>query len=56
MVAHVELHRELHALDEEIATAVGHLRVDGASWVQIGAALGISRQGARQRFGTRVGR
>ncbi len=36
--------------DDQIRTAVGHLRVDGASWGQIGVALGISRQGARQRF------
>lgn len=51
-VARAALRRQLHALNEEIATAVGHLRVDGASWVQIGAVLGISRQGARQRFDT----
>ncbi len=36
--------------DEQIRSAVAHLRVDGASWGQIGGALGISRQGARQRF------
>jgi hypothetical protein len=38
--------------DEQIRSAVAHLRVDGASWSQIGTALGISRQGARQRFST----
>ena len=43
--------RVVEGLDEEIEVAVDHLRVDGASWVQIGRALGISRQGARQRFG-----
>lgn len=36
--------------DDEIRSAVVHLRVDGASWGQIGVVLGISRQGARQRF------
>lgn len=36
--------------DDQIRAAVVHLRVDGASWGQIGVALGISRQGARQRF------
>jgi len=36
--------------EEQIRSAVAHLRVDGASWAQIGAALGVSRQGARQRF------
>ena len=39
--------------DEEIRAAVAHLRVDGASWSQVGAALGISRQGARQQFSVR---
>ncbi|MBU4215401.1 MAG: hypothetical protein KJ792_12180 [Actinobacteria bacterium] len=41
----------LAELDAAIDTAVAHLRVDGATWVQIGAVLRISRQGARQRFG-----
>ena len=36
--------------DEQIRVAAAHLRVDGASWSQIRRALGISRQGARQRF------
>lgn len=36
--------------DEEIDVAVAHLRVDGASWAQIGRALGPAWQGARQRF------
>lgn len=35
-------------LDEEISVVVEHLRVDGASWAEVGRALGISRQGARQ--------
>ena len=42
-------------LDEEIEVAVAHVRVDGASWAQVGRALGISRQGARQRFGDQRG-
>jgi len=50
--ARAELLRELHTADEEIVSAVSHLRVDGASWSRIGAVLGITRQGARQRFGT----
>lgn len=40
-------------LDDEIAATVRHVRVDGANWAQVGRALGISRQGARQVFGTR---
>jgi len=49
--ARAEARRLVEGLDDEIEVAVVHLRVDGASWVQIGRALGISRQGARQRFG-----
>jgi len=49
--ARADARRVVEGLDEEIEVAVDHLRVDGASWVQIGRALGISRQGARQRFG-----
>lgn len=36
--------------DERVRSAVVRLRLDGADWGQIGSALGISRQGARQRF------
>jgi hypothetical protein len=36
--------------DERIRAAVARLHAAGASWGQIGAALGITRQGARQRF------
>ena len=46
-----EARRVVAGLDAEIEAAVAHLRVDGASWAQVGRALGISRQGARQRFG-----
>ena len=36
--------------ESQIRSAVDHLRLDGATWGQIGQALGITRQGARQRF------
>jgi hypothetical protein len=49
--ARAEARRVVEGLDEEVEVAVAHLRVDGASWAQVGRALGISRQGARQRFG-----
>ena len=49
--ARAEARRVVEELDEAIEVAVQHLRVDGASWAQVGRALGISRQGARQRFG-----
>lgn len=42
--------RALVAHDERIRASVARLRLDGANWGQIGGALGISRQGARQRF------
>jgi len=34
-----------------IAREVARERADGANWSEIGGALGVSRQGARQRFG-----
>ena len=53
--ARAEARRVVDGLEEEIEVAVAHLRVDGASWAQVGRALGISRQGARQRFGDASG-
>jgi hypothetical protein len=44
--AALEAAREL--LDESVRLA----RLDGASWGDIGAVLGISRQAAFQRFGS----
>lgn len=55
VAARAALRRELAVLDDSISTGVAHLRVDGATWVQVGRALGISRQGARQRFGGDAG-
>jgi hypothetical protein len=49
--ARTEARRVVDGLEGEVEVAVAHLRVDGASWAQVGRALGISRQGARQRFG-----
>ena len=53
--ARTKARRVVDGLDEEVEVAVAHLRVDGASWAQVGRALGISRQGARQRFGDASG-
>lgn len=53
--ARAEARRVVDGLDEEVEVAVAHLRVDGANWAQVGRALGISRQGARQRFGDASG-
>ena len=37
-------------LDESLTTEVNRARNEGLSWRRIGDALGISAQGARQRF------
>ena len=41
----------LWMLDQARSHFVAAARADGADWAQIGAALGISRQAARQRYG-----
>jgi len=50
--------QELATITEQIARLVGHerstiwlLRSQGCPWSVIGAALGVSRQAAQQRFG-----
>lgn len=46
---------EAQALEEVAATrvrlTVGHARSNGATWDQIGSALGVTRQGAQKRYG-----
>jgi hypothetical protein len=46
-----EVREVLAAADAAIANEVHRERRAGASWGDIGQALGVSRQGARQRFG-----
>jgi hypothetical protein len=46
-----EARRTVSALDAKIVHQVARLRLAGATWVQVGAALGVSRQAAQQRFG-----
>lgn len=50
----VEDARALALAEERVATAARRARAAGASWGQIGDALGISRQAAQQRFGGAV--
>lgn len=38
-------------VESDIEREVARERADGANWSEIGGALGVSRQGARQRFG-----
>ena len=39
------------AVDEAIGNAAVAVHKGGASWAQIGAALGVSKQAAQQRWG-----
>ena len=43
-------HQQAHAAEATLAAAVTRARQGGASWSLIGAQLGLSRQGAQQRF------
>ena len=43
-------HRQADAADETLTAAVTRARQAGASWAAIGAQLGLTRQGAQQRF------
>jgi len=45
------LHAERLRLDAELDLLVDQLAARGVGWGAIGRALGISRQGARQRYG-----
>lgn len=42
------------AVDEAIDNAARAVHANGASWTEIGAALGVSRQAARQRWADKV--
>jgi hypothetical protein len=46
-------HQQAGAAEANLAAAVTRARQTGASWSVIGAQLGLSRQGAQQRF-TRI--
>lgn len=43
--------REMDSAQAEILTCVSHARRAGASWAEIGDALGMSKQAAQQKFG-----
>ena len=43
-------HKQANAAEATLAAAITRARQGGASWSVIGARLGISRQGAQQRF------
>jgi hypothetical protein len=43
-------HQQARAADATLAAAITRARQTGASWTAIGAQLGLTRQGAQQRF------
>jgi hypothetical protein len=43
-------HQQADTAEATLAAAVTRARQSGASWTAIGAQLGLSRQGAQQRF------
>ncbi|KXF50473.1 hypothetical protein AXA44_19050 [Rhodococcus sp. SC4] len=43
------------SVDELLVSAIAAARSAGHSWDTVGAALGMSRQAAQQRFGKRIG-
>ena len=45
----------VRAAEARLAEAVTVARAHERSWGRIGLALGVSRQAARQRFGTQIG-
>lgn len=47
-----DLREELEGLQEAIVGVVRTARAGGASWAAVGAALGVSKQGAQQRYGS----
>ena len=44
----------IRAAEEQLAAAVASARRLGHSWSELGAALGVTRQAAQQRFGSTV--
>jgi len=40
--------------DELMRHAIDQLRAEGYSWAEIGKRLGMTRQGAQQRYGLRA--
>jgi hypothetical protein len=44
------IHRYINALEELEASTVGAARAGSATWIEIGAIYGLSKQGAQQRF------
>lgn len=52
---HIEtIERERQRLDDLITARVADARRYGASWSQIGGALGISKQAAQKRYDRRL--
>jgi len=46
--------RGVEAAQEELSDAVAAARAKGRPWSQIGMVLGVSRQAAQERFGSKI--
>lgn len=47
-----DLRRLTELLEKDIEHAVEAARLQGVPWVEVGRALGVTKQAARQRFST----
>lgn len=47
----MDQHRKLRDMEAYIPALVKQARIAGASWSQIGSALGTTKQAAQQRYG-----
>jgi hypothetical protein len=53
----LELARQVREASEALESAhIAAARAGGATWTQIGAQYGLTKQGTQQRFGRREGR
>lgn len=46
-----EYRDQAQRVDQKLRSLVAQARAEGASWEQVGHALGITKQAAQQRFG-----
>ena len=49
-----ELARQRDQVDSELAESVRAARADHRSWSEIGAMLGVSKQAAQRKYGTKT--
>lgn len=49
-----DLAEQVASLNDQLTSAVRHAKLDGASWADLGDAMGMTKQGAQQRYGAMV--